>query len=84
MSLNKKSWFLLSFLVLISVNSFGQILTHEDSISAGLNVKGNRATAISGYGEAYFDQDFRNKLATARLRRTVLFIGHRFNNKIIF
>ena len=84
MSLNKKIWFLLSFLVLISVNSFGQILTHEDSISAGLNVKGNRATAISGYGEAYYDQDFRNKLATARLRRTVLFIGHRFSNKITF
>jgi len=32
----------------------------------------------------YFDQDFRNNLAIARLRRTVLFIGHRFSNKITF
>ena len=84
LNLNVKDGFFLSLLVLISDNSFGQILTHEDSISAGLNVKGNRATAFSGNGEVYFDQDFRNNLAIARLRRTVLFICHRFSNKITF
>ena len=83
-NLNEKGGFLLSLLVLISASSFGQILTHEDSISAGLNVKGNRATAFSGNGEVYFDQDFRNNLATARLRRKVLFIGYRLSNKITF
>ncbi len=83
-NLNEKGGFLLSLMVLIGASSFGQILTHEDSISAGLNVKGNRATAFSGNGELYFDQDFRNNLAIARLRRTVLFIGHRFSNKITF
>jgi hypothetical protein len=83
-NLNEKGGFLLSLMVLISASSFGQILTHEDSISAGLNVKGNRATAFSGNGEVYFDQDFRNNLATARLSRTVVFIGHRLSNKITF
>jgi hypothetical protein len=83
-NLNEKGGFLLSLLVLISASSFGQIFTHEDSISAGLNVKGSQAAAISGYGEGYSELDVRNNLATARLSRTVVFIGHRLSNKITF
>ena len=83
-SLNKNKACLSALLVLLSFRVSAQILTHEDSISAGLNIKGNRATAISGYGEAFYTQDFNNKIATAQLKRAVLFIGHRFNEKITF
>lgn len=83
-SLNKYKGAILLLFTLLQLSAQAQILTHEDSISAGLNIKGNRATAISGYGEAFFTQDFKNKLATAQLRRTVLFIGHRFNQNITF
>jgi hypothetical protein len=61
-----------------------QILTHEDSLAAGLNIRGNTATAISGYGEAFYTRDFNNNTATAQLKRAVLFVGHRFNQKISF
>lgn len=76
----------LIILVFISVSMVGsaQILTHEDSLAAGLELKGNRATAISGYGEAYYKHDLRLGTAEARLRRIVLFIGHRFTSKISF
>lgn len=70
--------------VVLTTASRAQILTHEDSLSAGLNVRGNSATAISGYGEAYYQHDFTQQTAQARLRRVVLFIGHRFSNKISF
>lgn len=61
-----------------------QILTHEDSLSAGLNVKGNTATAISGYGEAFYTHDFNQETGTAQLKRVVLFVGHRFSDRISF
>ena len=83
-SLNKNKVAALLASLLLSAVASAQILTHEDSISAGLNIKGNRATAISGYGEAFYSQDFRNNIAEAQLRRAVLFIGHRFNNRITF
>lgn len=83
-SLNKRTSVLLFLTIALLHFSHGQILTHEDSISAGLTVKGNRATAISGYGEAFYSQDFSNKTATAQLKRAVLFIGHRFNQNITF
>lgn len=67
-----------------AADAYSQVLTHEDSLSAGLNIKGNQATAISGYGEAYYKHDFRMETAEARLRRVVLFVGHRFNSKISF
>ncbi len=67
-----------------SGTAHAQILTHEDSLVAGLQVKGNTATAISGYGEAGYTHDFRNETATAQLRRVVLFIGHRFSDRISF
>lgn len=84
LNLNVKDGFFVSLLVLITVSSFFQIFTHEDSISAGLNVKGSQAAAISGYGEGYSELDVRNNLATARPSRTVVFIGHRFSNQITF
>jgi len=83
-SLNKYKLFFFSLFIFVAFQSSAQILTHEDSISAGLTIKGNRATALSGYGEAFYSQDFNNKIATAQLKRAVLFIRHRFNEKITF
>lgn len=70
--------------VLLCHFAYAQVLTHEDSLAAGLNIKGNRNTAISGYGEAFYSQDFQLQTGTAQLRRIVLFVGHRFNEKISF
>jgi hypothetical protein len=84
LNLNVKDGFFVSLLVSITFCSFCQIFTNEDSISAGLNVKGSQAAAISGYGEGYSELDVGNNLATARPSRTVVFIGHRFSNQITF
>ncbi len=65
-------------------NVQSQVLTHEDSLAAGLQIRGNKATAISGYGEVFYKHDFNDKTGVASLRRNVLFIGHRFNEKLSF
>lgn len=75
---------ILSALLLVHFSAQAQILTHEDSLTAGLNIKGNRNTAISGYGEAFYSHDFKLETGTAQLRRVVLFVGHRFSDKISF
>lgn len=58
-----------------------QIITAEDSLTAGL-VAGTAKTIISGYGEANASHDFKLNNSNATLKRTVLFIGHKFSNKI--
>jgi hypothetical protein len=63
--------------------SFSQVLTSEDSLQAGLE-SSDKSTFISGYGEAKYQNDLKNHTATANLTRAVLFVGHRFNNKISF
>lgn len=70
-------------LTLVVTGSFAQVLTKEDSLSAGL-IRSNNATVISGYGQAKVEYDFRYKTATANLTRNVLFLGHRFNRNIYF
>lgn len=70
--------------VLILAGTFAanaQVLTREDSLNAGL-VASDRATVISGYGEAKVTYDLRGKTGEANLTRNVLFIGHKFNNRI--
>jgi hypothetical protein len=59
----------------------GQVLTKEDSLSAGLTPKSN-PTVISGYGQAQVTYDLRMKTGVANLTRNILFIGHRFSDKI--
>ena len=61
--------------------SHAQVLTQEDSLYAGLISK-EQSTVISGYGEAHYSYDTKRKTAEAGLKRVVLFIGHKFNNKI--
>jgi len=57
------------------------ILTNEDSLHSGVNqVK----TVLSGYGSASYQRDFNAKTASINLDRAVLFVGHRFNDKISF
>jgi len=61
--------------------SFAQVLTREDSLNAGLTPKTN-PTVISGYGQAQVSYDLRLKTGVANLTRNVIFIGHRFSDKI--
>lgn len=67
--------------VIYSVPSRSQVLTGEDSLYSGLLSK-EQATVLSGYGEAAYSLDLQKKNAEASLRRIVLFVGHKFNNKI--
>lgn len=71
-------------MLFLAFSASSQVLTHEDSLAAGLNIKGSSATAISGYGEAFYTQDIKQQTATAQLKRVVLFVGHRFSNRISF
>ena len=57
------------------------ITTNEDSLHAGSN---KSSTVISGYGSAFYQRDFNAEQSIATLERAVLFVGHKFNNKISF
>ena len=84
-----KKIFILSFLLtfnLIANAQFRtpaqQILTNEDSLSVGgLSFK---KTVISGYGSASYQHDFNAQHSVATLDRAVLFVGHKFTDKIAF
>lgn len=58
-----------------------QIFTNEDSLNAGAFAN---KTVLSGYGSAFYQRDFNREISTATLERVVLFVGHRFSNKIAF
>ena len=60
-------------------NAQNLVLTNEDSLNNG-NAKNK--TVISGYGSAFYQRDFNREISTADLERVVLFVGHRFNDKI--
>lgn len=68
-------------LTVYSLSLKAQVLTAEDSLAAGLLSRA-QATVLSGYGEARYTFDTRQKDARASLARVVLFVGHKFNNKI--
>lgn len=74
------SLLLLSF-IFFSNTILAQIITAEDSLSAGL-IASDKKTILSGYGELRASADLKLKTSEATLRRTVLFIGHKFNNRI--
>lgn len=57
------------------------IMTSEDSLNAGM-VKNK--TVVSGYGSAFYQRDFNQKLSSVTLERAVLFVGHQFSPKIAF
>lgn len=60
-----------------------QVLTKEDSLAAGI-ISRNTATVISGYGSVKYQYNVNSKLAHANVDRVILFLGHKFNNKISF
>ncbi|MEP6465583.1 MAG: hypothetical protein ABJB05_04730, partial [Parafilimonas sp.] len=60
-------------------NAQNLVLTNEDSLNRGNN---QNKTVISGYGDAVYQRDFYKQQSTASLERVVLFVGHRFNEKI--
>lgn len=70
-------------LVFCCFSTFSQVLTKEDSLTAGL-IRSNNTTVISGYGQLKSQYDFRLKTANTELTRNVLFVGHRFKNNIYF
>ena len=55
-----------------------QIISNEDSL---LTNKDNQ-TVISGYGSAFYQHNKNTEQANMNLERAVLFVGHKFNNKI--
>jgi len=55
------------------------ILTNEDSLN---NNAVKNKTVISGYGSAFYQRDFNQKVSTVALDRVVLFVGHNFSDKI--
>jgi len=61
---------------------YSQILTKEDSLSAGL-IASNNATVISGYGSFLYDKNFTLQDAHVSIDRMVLFIGHKFTKRVI-
>lgn len=79
----KRILLVISGLSIFFIQAQAQILTKEDSLAAGL-VARNTATVISGYGSVKYVHDFNYNIARANLDRAVLFVGHKFNNKISF
>jgi hypothetical protein len=69
--------------VLTTFTVSAQVFTQEDSLASGI-ITSEKATVISGYGEAKYVSDINNKTASINLTRAVLFLGHKFNNKISF
>lgn len=78
--LNKFLLFSLSLFIL-SKNIQAQIITSEDSLYAGL-IASNKQTVLSGYGELQSTTDLTLRNTENVLRRTVLFVGHKFNPRI--
>jgi hypothetical protein len=81
MQLKKFTLLVVLFLAFYVTKVSAQILTQEDSLAAGLIYK-QQATVLSGYGEARYSVDTKRKSAEASLSRVVLFLGHKFSNKI--
>ncbi len=55
--------------------------TAEDSLNSNLP-SFLSGTTIGGYGNAFYQRDFNSEISKINLERLVLFVGHRFNNKI--
>ncbi len=77
----KSKAYLLIVLISSFFTSFCQVLTREDSLTAGL-IRSNNTTVLSGYGQVKVEYDARLKTAEANLTRNVLFVGHRFSKSI--
>ena len=68
---------------MIATSAMAQVFTKEDSLHAGL-VRSSNATVLSGYGQVKVQYDMRYKTGEANLTRNVLFLGHKFSNRVYF
>lgn len=80
--MKSKHW-VFPLLILATTCSTAQVLTKEDSLSAGI-IKRDAATVLSGYGSVKYQYEVNNKVARANVDRVILFVGHKFNSKISF
>jgi hypothetical protein len=64
-----------------TTNAQKLVMTGEDSLQSGSNTM---KTVVSGYGSAFYQQNFNNRQSTVTLERAVLFVGHQFSPKISF
>lgn len=79
-----KKIFITTGLVLLFCSQLSsQILTKEDSLSAGL-IKSMSPTVVSGYGNVKYSNNLSLKEAKTNVDRLVIFMGHKFNKKIAF
>lgn len=69
--------------VLLSGYNYSQVLTKEDSLSAGL-IASNNATVVSGYGSFKYSNNITEGIAKINVDRLVLFIGHKFAKNVSF
>ena len=79
--------YIVLFSLLFTTTAFAQQATDstaEEALSLNLLKKAQTATPIGGYGELRYTYDAVNKTATTNLDRAVIFMGHKFNNKISF
>lgn len=80
---NKTLFFSLFLFICPQLYGVAQIKgTAEDSLQISVSKKSN--TFIGGYGDAAYQRDFNLKESVINLNRVVLFVGHRFNDKISF
>ncbi len=78
----KKS-LIIPFAFITVLSTTAQVLTKEDSLASGLMAR-NEATVISGYGSLKYQYDINNKHGQVNVDRVILFLGHKFSNKISF
>jgi hypothetical protein len=77
-----KKLFIIFILVTTVHSLFAQSTgTAEDSLHRNLS-KVLSNTSIGGYGNAFYQRDFNLESSTVNLERFVLFVGHKFSNRI--
>jgi len=81
--MRKSTILTLLILSLSALSVSAQMMTKEDSLQANLGTR-DANTYISGYGELKYEYDFVDETGRANVTRSVLFVGHRFNEKISF
>lgn len=70
-------------LLMLSFNLKAQIITNEDSLSAGLNSSSISNVVISGYGEMKYHYNATLDEGRAQVVRNVLFVGSKLSNKVM-
>ncbi|WP_183560177.1 hypothetical protein [Mucilaginibacter sp. SP1R1] len=87
--MHAKNFTLLISLLFISGSLLAQQATNttaEDSLNNNSlsNSISKSSTSIGGYGNAFYQYNSKQKTAKVDLERFVLFVGHKFNDKISF